>query len=166
MQISKKLAIVAASGLATITVAGGAFAYFTANGTGNGAVKVGSNSPWKFQDVARSGGDINPNGFQQAITYNLKNESTGTQFLNGVSAEVTPDATNSDWVSGVPNCLRSWFDIQTSFGGVSFAPVGLFNASAVKSGKVVLQMNNGGPGAGINQDACQNQLIPVTLTAN
>ncbi|HVW35088.1 MAG TPA: hypothetical protein VHL53_21325 [Acidimicrobiia bacterium] len=165
MKISKKLAVIAASGLASITVAGGAWAYFTATGTGSGTATVGTSSPWNIHDVSTSGAPagLTPGGWQQAVNYTITNDSNGVQNLNAVAVTVKADDEHPDSVSGAPGCLTSWFDVMTSFNGADFAPLGSFNGGASKTGKAVVSMNNGG---GVNQDACQGAEIPVVISAS
>jgi hypothetical protein len=165
VNISKKLAVIAASSLAAITAAGGAFAYFTADGTGDGAATVGAASPWRIDNVATSGapGGLLPGwGGQQAVGYRITNDSAGDQYLNSVVVTVKTEP-NSTSVLGAPGCLASWFNVMTSFGGTDFAPLGNFDGSVSRTGRAVLGMNDGG---GVNQDACQNKPIPVLISAS
>ncbi|MCA1842582.1 MAG: hypothetical protein LC792_05220 [Actinobacteria bacterium] len=161
MRLSKKLVSGIVAGVATVTIAGTAFAYLTATGTADGAVKTGSSSPWKIDGVATLGGDLLPgNGFQQAVNYTITNVSGGVQKLNAVSATVKTDADGS--VLGIPGCPADSFYVMTSWQGQDFAPLGEFNGGAAKAGHVVLGMNN----LHVNQDACQNHNIPVLISAS
>jgi hypothetical protein len=174
MQISKKLAIVAASGLATITIAGGAFAFFTDSGTGTGTATIADSTPWLVTSGAAQGGALAPDGFQQRVDYTVKNQSTGTQNLGNVTVSVANNgATGSaDDVLGFPGCKVSWFDIQQR----PYAAENLANPTAAHSitlgdyrggvshtGSSLIQMNNGGS---VNQNACGGITLPLVVTAS
>ena len=165
MNISKKLAVLAASGLATITVAGGAFAYFTATGEGSGAATVGNESPWRIHNVNTDGaptGLLPGWGGQQAVNYTVTNDSDGVQRLNSVAVTIKRDATDPASVFGAPGCLASWFNVMTSWSGADFAPLGSFNADQSRTGKAVLGMSN----VDASQDACKGKNIPVIISAS
>jgi uncharacterized protein YraI len=161
MRLSRKMVSGIVAGVAILTIGGTAFAYLTATGTANGAVTTGSSSPWKIDGLTTSGGNLLPgNGFQQAIGYTITNVSGGVQNLGAVTAAV-PTASDGS-VVGIPGCPANSFYVMTSFNNQDFAPLGEFNGGASKTGKVILGMNN----LHVNQDACQNQSIPVTISAS
>jgi hypothetical protein len=169
MHISKKLAVIAVSGIATITIAGSAFAYLTATGTASGAASVGQASPWTIDHVATGGapnGLLPGSGAEQAVSYTINNVSDGVQHLNQVAVTVQTEADGTT-VSGIPGCLAGWFNISTSFyngnATVQFAPLGSFAGHTSRTGFAKLSMNNNGD---VNQDACQGKSIPVILSAS
>jgi hypothetical protein len=169
VQISKKLAVLAASGLATITVAGGSYAYFTASGSGNGTATVGTSSPWAVTHTLTAGGAMNPGGFQQRVDFSVKNNSTGVQNLGSVVLSV-PNNGPGDALSvqDNPGCLVSWFDIQQRpYAAEPATPhsitLGDIAGGATRTGSSLIQMNNGGS---VNQDACKGITLPLVITAS
>ena len=169
MRISKKLAVIAASGIATVTIAGGAFAFYTASGSATGATTLGTASPWLVSGVTVSGGAMNPAGFQQRVDYTVKNTSTGTQNLGSVVVSVANNGAGDPLtVLGHPGCLVSWFDIQqrpypAEPAAIHSITLGDYAAGVSHSGSSLIQMNNGGS---VNQDACQGISLPVVVSAS
>ncbi|HEY4408940.1 MAG TPA: hypothetical protein VGO87_03590 [Acidimicrobiia bacterium] len=163
MRISKKISSGIIAGVATITIAGTAFAFLTATGTAEGAATTGSASPWKIDGVVTSGqpsGLLPGSGAQQAVNYTITNVNDGVQALNAVTVAVKTADDGS--VLGAPGCPASSFSVMTSWQGQDFAPLGEFNGHASKSGHAVIGMNN----LHVNQDACQNINVPVLISAS
>jgi hypothetical protein len=169
MQISKKLATIVASGIATVSIAGGAFAYFTATGSATGATTLGTASPWLVSGVTASGGAMNPAGFQQRVDYSVKNTSTGTQNLGSVVVSVANNGSGDPLsVLGHPGCLVSWFDIQqrpypAEPAAIHSITLGDYTSGTTHTGSSLIQMNNGGS---VNQDACQGISLPLVVSAS
>ena len=144
MRFSRKfaaLSIVAASAL----VAGGAFAYFTASGSGTGSATVGSSSPWTVTDDGTSGPVLLPGAGVQTVSYTVTNASAGQQGLTDVVVTVDDS----------PGCDASNFTVDNS---LSPGPTVLAGGDSV-SGSADITMNT----SLSSQDGCQGDELVLSI---
>jgi hypothetical protein len=141
MKRSKKrwalLGIVAAIALSAI----GAFAYFTAAGSGTGNAEVGSASAIVITSDPNPS-DLYPGGADQAVAVHVNNPGSGNQYVDDVSGTVANNGA----------CLGSWFQVDTIDLDTTVA------AGATVNDSTAIRMTD----SGSSQNACQG----LTMTIN
>jgi hypothetical protein len=80
-RVSKKKAVLA-GGLATLAVAGAAYAYFTSAGTGSGTASVGTSSTLTV--TGTSGSTLYP-GTSSSVSFTVNNPSSGHEKLGSIT---------------------------------------------------------------------------------
>lgn len=145
MKRSKKtwvlLGIVAAIALSAI----GAFAYFTAAGSGTGNAEVGSATAITITSDSNPS-DLYPGGADQSVAVHVTNPGSGSQFVNDVSGTVA--------TSG--GCLGTWFEVDTIDLDATVA------AGATVNTSTDIRMND----SGSNQNACQGLTLTINWVSN
>jgi hypothetical protein len=154
--IQSKKGIVAL--LATLTVvvfsAIGAYAYFTANGSGTGSATVGSVSGITLAGTIT--GDLYPGGAPAGVSVLVTNPGSGAQTVGTIHLDsITADA-------GHPTCV-----VSSSGAGAAFTMADIAvntnlaaGASTTKTGS--LQMND----TGVSQNGCQGATLTLNLSSN
>jgi hypothetical protein len=141
---SKKGVAVLAMLVVAAVSAFGAYAYFTASGSGSGSATVGSAS-----GIQLSGSPVAalyPGGADASVTVTIHNPGSGAQNVNVVSGTV---ATNG-------SCLGSWFQVDP----VNYANTLASGGTDTASTKV--RMTD----SGTNQDVCQGKTMTINWSSN
>jgi hypothetical protein len=131
------LVVVAASAI-------GAFAYFTANGSGSGSATVGTSSA--IQLSSSPVGTLYPAGADVAVTVNIHNPGSGAQHVGTVSGVVADNA----------GCLGSWFVVDSATYGETLA------AGASDTADTNVRMLD----SGSDQDVCQGKTMTINWSSN
>jgi hypothetical protein len=140
----KRVVLVAIAGLTVALAAGGAFAYFTASGSGTGSAGVGSASGITLASGTVSG--LYPGGADVPVTVTITNPGSGAQYVDTVGGSV---ATNS-------GCLGSWFQVDS----VSYAGTIAAGGSDTKGTNVRML------DSGTNQNVCQGKTMTVNWSSS
>ena len=143
--LTKKKGIATLTAIAVVVLgAVGAYAYFTAPGSGAGSATVGNASPINLSSP--SVGPLYPGSGTVPVTVTVNNPGTGSQLVGTISGTVTTQG----------GCLGTWFTV---------APIN-FNAQvaggASPTAATTVQMNN----PAVNQDACQGLTMNIAWTSN
>jgi hypothetical protein len=143
-------------------MASAAIAYFTSTGDGTGNASVGSSSTYTVTTDAATGGALLPGFGTDTIAYHVKNNSSGKQGVQAISATLNKDAggdvyntTTGQYTNG---CLASWFTVTNSPGTL---PDDLASG-ATHDGSVSISLND----SGTPQDACQNVTPQILVHAS
>ena len=185
--MTKKVAVVGVAVVATLGIAGGAVAFFTATGHSTGTGSVGT-ATWTVSDVAYSSGatPLFPGQSAQTWDFTITNSSGGEQNLQDVTVAVTDSG-----ALALHTCPLTAFDIDglDTTGGSSDtfnAGNGMtltdWNSNSVSSplaasyevpagdavtGTFTLEMNDDNQsGTATNQDGCQGASPVFTFTAS
>ncbi|HEU4973095.1 MAG TPA: hypothetical protein VFT35_14345 [Gaiellaceae bacterium] len=144
-RFSKRTWVAIVAVLAIAMSAIGAFAYFTAAGSGSGNATVGAATGVVItSDV--NGTDLYPGGGDESVDVHVNNPGSGQQFVNDVSGTVADNG----------GCLGSWFQVDTIDLNANIAPGDTVDTTTA------LRMNDDGT----NQDACQNKSLTINWTSN
>lgn len=160
--LSKKRAAVAGV-VASLALGGGAFAYFTSSGTGEGTATVGDAGAWLIPPAVVTDGPMTPGGPEQTITYKVKNTGTGVQRLAKVTVKVAEP--NGDAWTSAPGCSAADFEIGTAAPGAAADDdelAGDFTAGQEETGTIKIKMVD----TGENQDGCKDKSVPLYLSAS
>ena len=148
MRLSKKLTAGLATGIAAISIATGAFAYFTADGSGAGSATVGRDGGVTIT-VPNATAGLYPGGSVE-LDYTVKNNSSSTEVvIERLYASIEVDGDHS-------LCDADDFSFATAFSNVRIGK------GATVAGDGTLSMVD----AGHNQDACKDAMVTVTLDTN
>ena len=158
IKLNKKRTIAILIAIGALIIAGGAFAYFTASGSGTGQAAVGTASPWtvSFQTTT---GTMYPGAGSTTMPYTITNAGNGNQKLATTAASVNAD-TNGNVTShgtSVTGCLASWFTAANTPPAAADLAAG-----AHTTGSVAVTMTD----AAANQNACQGVTPDVTVSAS
>jgi len=156
MKRNKKTVAILTVGL--LTVAGGAYAYWTSTGTGTGdATTASSNSTLSVTQVSAPT-DMAPGVAAGAITFNVKNNSAtqSAQVLNVVVTitGVTPGPLNA----GTPCLITDYTLTQPTWAPVNLAA----SATSANNATATLGFN---PTAA-NQNNCQGAVVHLGYSAS
>jgi hypothetical protein len=165
--MSKKVVAIGLAAGVTLGLGGAAFAYFTADGSGNAAASVGTAGTWGVVSNGQAVGLMYPGQGTSTDGFTITNLGNGNQAIaasGDLVASVTADPTTGDVVSNgsvVSGCLANWFmpvvGTPSVAYGTSIAP------SATESVNVTVTMSDP---AGVNQDACEGVSPVVSLAAS
>jgi hypothetical protein len=162
--IRRKRAAVAATGVAVLAAAGGAFAYFATTGTGTGNATVGAVGAWNPVSVpAFNGPALYPGGGQvQTSSVTATNTSAGYQQLHtlhvtGITSSNAP-ACVPTVETGAANTGTSDFWIPDVTGITDSVAGGQVSPAHTMS----LTMND----TGSDQTACAGSTLTVTVRAS
>ena len=144
-RFSKRTWVAIVAILAIALSAVGAFAYFTAAGSGTGNAAVGSATAVVITSDT-NGTDLYPGGGDETVDVHVENPGSGQQFVNDVSGVVQDNA----------GCLGSWFEVDTIDLNANIAPGATVDTSTA------VRMNDSGG----DQDACQNATLTISWTSN
>ena len=143
-RFSKKAWVVVGIVLAIALSAMGAFAYFTAAGSGSGNASVGSASNVVITSDAVTG--LYPGGVDKTVAVHVNNPGSGQQYVNDVSGTVA--------TSG--GCDGSWFVVDTIDFNTNIAPGATVNTSTN-----VRMLDSG-----TDQNACQGLTLTINWVSN
>jgi hypothetical protein len=142
--LTKKRVVLLAIAGSAAALAAGAFAYFTASGSGTGSATVGSASGIVLSSGAVSG--LFPGGADVPATVTISNPGGGAQHVGTVSGSV---ADNS-------GCLGSWFQVDSV----------VYNGTIAAGGSDTASTNVRMVDSGTNQDVCQGKAMTVNWSSN
>jgi len=144
-RFSKRTWVAIVAVLAIAMSAIGAFAYFTAAGSGSGNATVGAATAVVItSDVNATG--LYPGGGNKSVAVHVNNPGSGQQFVNDVSGTVADNG----------GCLGSWFVVDTIDLNANIAPAATVDTTTN------VRMND----SGTNQNACQNATLTINWTSN
>ena len=132
--------IAAVAALASV----GAYAYFTASGSGAGTATVGESSGILLSSPLV--GDLYPDGADVPVTVTIENPGSGAQYVDTVSGVVEDNGA----------CLGAWFEVDDILYQDTLA------AGASDTADTVIRMVD----SGTNQDACQGETVDITWSSN
>jgi hypothetical protein len=160
--LRKKRVFVGAT-VATLALAGGAFAYFTSSGTGTGYATVGTPATWEVTVAAPTGGPLYPGAGIETVGYTVTNNSGGNQLLSTTTVALTQggggEVLNVSSGKYVPGCKASWFILSPSSPNL---PDNLASKAAYTEGSVTIELKNEPE----SQNACQGVAPQVTVSAS
>jgi hypothetical protein len=123
----------------------GAYAYFTAAGSGTGSASVGSSDAIELSSPLV--GDLYPDGADVPVTVTISNAGgSGAQFVDTVSGVVADNGA----------CLGSWFEVDP------IAYQDTIAAGGSDTAGTNVRMND----SGTNQDACQGLTMTINWSSN
>jgi hypothetical protein len=158
IKFTKKRAVATLIAIGALAVAGGAFAYFTASGSGTGQATVGSSTPWTVTFGSTTGA-MYPGAGTAVLPYTVTNAGSGNQKLATTTVSVNADASGNVTSHGasVSGCLATWFTpTNTPPTAVDLA------AGAHTTGSVSVAMTD----ASANQNSCQGVSPDITVSAS
>jgi hypothetical protein len=158
IKLTKKRVIATAIAIGALALAGGAFAYFTASGSGTGQATVGSSTPWTVT-FGTTTGTMYPGAGTATLPYTVTNAGGGNQKLATTTASVNADGSGNVTNHGtsVSGCLASWFTAANT------PPTAAdLAAGAHTTGSVAVTMTD----AAVSQNACQGVTPDVTVSAS
>jgi hypothetical protein len=157
-KIGRKRGVAALSVIAVLALAGGAFAYFSSNGSGTGSATVGTATNFTVTPAAAVG-SMYPGGGSSTFSYVVNNPSSGAQYLTGTTAVVASSGGNIvDGGSAVTGCSAAWFTASNT----SPSAQDLAGSTSSSSGSVTVTMSD----SGTNQDPCKGHSPQITISAN
>lgn len=149
MKRSRKILVAMVAGVASLAIAGAAFAYFTTTGSGTGTGSTGTSSAVTIHGTAST--TLYP-GTTSSVTFTVDNPSTGHQFVNTIHlASVSTDAGHSACVVAdytMPDVAAAQ-DVASG-NGIVITTTG------------TLTMAN----TAVSQDACKNAPLTLNFTSN
>ncbi len=166
--LNKRVAAVAT--VATLAVAGAAFAYYTgSSNSATGSGTVGAATQWAVSQGTPTwsgsltalypGAAADTEYLPFTVTNNGKGHQAVTSTVASLPAEGNGDAETAGGAD-IPGCLASWFTVTVDASNPALpadvAPAGTY------TGKVDLTMQD----SGTNQNACQSAAPAVTVTAS
>jgi hypothetical protein len=150
MKLSRKVTVALGGTLASLAIAGAAFAYFTTTGGGDGAGTVGTSSTIVITGTAAT--TLYP-GTSSTVSFTVNNSSPGHQFVTTIHLDsVSTDGPHSA-------CVVTDFSMADVAANqdVASGP-----AIVITQTGTLLMANN--PIA--NQDACKNAPLTLHLSSN
>ncbi|MGA2011524.1 MAG: hypothetical protein ABSH51_13490 [Solirubrobacteraceae bacterium] len=160
-RFTKRRGIAALALLATLAMAGGAYAYFSASGSGTGgAATVGATTPFAVTFGA-STGLMYPGFGSASVAYTITNPGTGVEKLGSTLVGIANDG-SGNIVTGpdstpVVGCEAAWFtatDNPPTYGEIQ--PAGSL------TGSVTVTMAD----VASSQDVCQGVAPDITVSAS
>jgi hypothetical protein len=141
--------------LVALVVAGGAYAYWTTNGSGTGSAATGTDSGVTVAQVGTISGLV-PGGNAQAVDFKINNPASTKQYISSVAVSIASITKNGSAASG---CSAADFDLSQpnainrdlSSGDTSFAPSGA--SIAMKD-------------LATNQDGCKGATVNLAFLAS
>jgi len=146
--LTKKRVIVLAVVVAAIAAGTSAFAFFTANGSGNGSATVGSATGITLS--AKTTGTPTPDGATGDVDITVHNGGSGAQYVDEVTVGAITDTDT--------NCVTSVFSVSPN-------PISVGQTLAAGADAHVhttLSMADNG----LDQNACQGDSLNLALTSN
>jgi hypothetical protein len=173
---TKKIVAVGATLALTLGIAGAAFAYFTANGSGTGTAYVGSPAPWTVAvhlDAGSNGVFLYPGTGVETLDFTVTNGSGGPQVLNLVTAAPTNDGSglvqSGSPLADIGGCYASWFPVTfngalylNGNGSTPYTYGHAIPAGQYVWGQVTVSMTD----SGTNQDVCAGLTPSITVKAS
>ena len=123
----------------------GAYAYFTANGTGTGSATVGTSSAILLSSTPVT--NLLPNGEDHSVTVTIENPGSSDQLVGTVSGVVADNT----------GCLGAWFQVDS----VPYNATLAAETSADVLTEVRMPVNTT-----TNQNACQGKQLTINWSSN
>ena len=176
--IKSKKGIAALAAVAVVAIAAvGAYAYWTASGTGTGHADVGTTADWVVTPTDVTPDTLYPGGPSYAVDGSVANTGSSNQQLNKITATiVAPSNVGTDGLK--PACTAADFALSTVGTWVidsptsahldvyaNVAPGGTHAWLALKVGMVNRLDTLNGDGLG-NQDNCKGAKVNVKFDAS
>jgi hypothetical protein len=149
MKISRKVKVALGATVASLAIAGSAFAYFTTTGAGTGAGTVGTGTALVIHGTAATA--LYP-GTSSVVTFTADNASTGHQLLNTIT--LTGVTTNA----GHTGCVVADFTMSPVTANQD-VPSG--TGIAITATGTITMANTA-----VSQDACKDAVLTLNLTSN
>jgi Camelysin metallo-endopeptidase len=143
--LKKKMIAGAAAGALVLGVAGGAFAFWTQNGSGPGSASTGTTTGITVNEVV-SASNLYPGGPAQSLSGDFTSTNPGTVSIGAVTASL------GTLPSG---CVAADFTIDNS-ASTNSGTVASGTHQGAWSG-ITIKMNN----TAANQDGCKSSTIPL-----
>ena len=106
---TKKLVAAGATVALTLGIAGAAFAFFTASGSGTSNATVGTAGSWAVVVAARSGRPLYPGSGTETVTYTVQNNSAGNVYLQGTTAILNTDGSGQVWNTNTASYVAGYY---------------------------------------------------------
>jgi hypothetical protein len=145
MKVSRKVKVALGGAVASIAIAGAAFAYFTTTGTGTVSGAVGTSAALTITGTSAT--TLYP-GTTSAVSFSVNNPSTGHQYVTTIHLDSV--------TTGVSGCNPTWFTMPDVTANQDI-PAG--GAAIIAPG--TLTMAN----AAANQDACKSASLTLNLSS-
>lgn len=145
MRISRKVKVALGAAVASITIAGAAFAYFTTTGTGTVSGAVGTSTALTITGTSAS--TLYP-GTTSTVNFSVNNPSTGNQFVTTIHLNSV--------TTSVPECLGTWFTMPDVAANQDIDPGG----EAITATGTLTMIN-----AAASQDACKLATLTLNLSS-
>ena len=156
---TKKRAVVAMAVVGSLALSVGAYAYFTAGGSGTGSASVGDPAAFNVTVSSDTTGTLYPGTGSQTLTYTVTNPIGGPQRLSTAVASLATSGENI--ISGndeIAGCKAAWFTADAT----SNAPLPQELASqGTSSGTVLVKMLD----ATVSQDSCKGKAPRIIVNA-
>jgi hypothetical protein len=151
---TKKTLVVAAAIALTIAGAGGAYAYWTSGGEGDGEATTGNSVDFVVTTAAATG-TLTPGSAGQSVGFTVTNPGPDVQYFTAITVTMADDA-------GVPWVPDGDCDIADYTAVITTPPTaGTVAVAGTKTGFVTVTLAN----TAVNQDDCQGQTVPLHLIA-
>lgn len=151
---SSKRKVVAITAVLALGGTGAAFAYWTASGTGAGTATTGETTDFTVTTGAAVG-DIVPGGAGAVVPYTVTNASEDALTFGGLTAvTATPDG-----VAWVPTGDCDPDDYVVTIAPPTYGPIA---GTGTATGTITVTLTD----SLLDQDDCQNQVVPLYLVAS
>lgn len=147
MHISRKVKVAVGAAIACVAISGAAFAYFTTTGAGTGSGAAGTSTAFVLHGEVT---DLLYPGTSSSVTFTADNSATSNQYLTTI--HLVSVSTNAI------GCAGADFTMSDIAVGEDIVP-GL--ASPVAATGTITMANTA-----VNQDACKNAVLTLTLTSS
>jgi hypothetical protein len=149
MRFSRKVKVALGATVASVAIAGAAFAYFTTTGAGTGTATTGTSTALVIHGTAAT--TLYP-GTSSTVNFTVDNASTGHQLVNVITlTSVTTDVGHSA-------CAVADFTMPAVTANQDVASGSAIAITATGT----LTMAN----TGVSQDACKNAPLTLNLTSS
>ena len=147
MQLTHKIKVAIVASVASLAIAGAAFAYFTTTGGGEGEGTVGTSTALVLTGTVE---DLLYPGTESQVTFTVDNASTGHQFLTTIHL----DGVTTDNVA-CPGSDFTMPDVNASQDLASGTGI-----SVTAEGTITMANH-----VAVNQDACKDAVITLDLSS-
>jgi hypothetical protein len=171
-KFNKKSVLATLGVVGVLAIAGAAFAYFTASGTGGGTASVGTSSTVNLAGTIS--GTLYPGGSAAGVSVVVTNEGAGSQHVASVSLASVAIDHNSTTYTGTTDAQKALWDacnVTSNSANSAFTMSDItVNHTYTKHGTAgdnstvtgSLQMND----TGVSQDNCQGAPLALTFSSN
>jgi len=161
MRISRRKLAVIASVLGAMLVAGTAFAYWTASGSGTGSSSAASGLGTQTVNGAVASGGLVPGG-SKTVTFSATKTASDYHVGTVSLTSVTVDATHL-----AAGCDASWFSMSpVSDNEIVLAGSGTQTLTSTGTLSMANAVDGSTPPLPVNQDACKGATLTLNLSSN
>jgi hypothetical protein len=139
----------------TLAGTGVAFAYWTADGTGEGTATTGVSVAFAITSAPAVGDPLSPGGDPQTVAFTVTNPSAGVQFLAGTTVSVAEDD-GTPWTAQ-PGCSAADYTATIT---TAPAPGEIDGGESVAGTASITMINSAN-----DQDGCQGADVPLYFEA-